>query len=226
MTSLSNNATSVPIKNPITTAVVELAQFIEADTSLQQALANEDQTLTVRTEWPANGSFQEPSITVLAPTTRFIRHFPKEIAYNDDIDGRADIGNALRNTRYRLGELAISLDLHVYAKSLRQRGMVEAALFNILEGYTGLDDFPHTLRIQSEEYYQEYIRYHLSTDVYRDNEVSQTQSQYVSIVGVNCDMDWVVSKKEYEINKVFLHTCVSPEDLSNQQVEEEIFVIE
>jgi hypothetical protein len=213
------------IKNPMMTAVIELAEAIEGYDLLNDTIETEKGTLTVLTEWPADGKFKEPSVTVLAPTHRMIRHFPVERPYDIGIDGQKD--NASLQTRYRIAQLHIGIDLHVYAKTLRQRGIVEAGLMELLEGQSQWNEgFPNSLRVKSDRYYKEPIRYRLTDNVYRDSESLQIQSQYISILGVECDMDWIISKQEYEIAKMFIHTSVSTEALLHQTVEDEIMIVQ
>lgn len=216
-------ANTVSIKNPITTAVVELAEVIESYEPLSSALAASGEELAVKTLWQSDGEFVEPSVTILTPSSRLVRHFPFEELWDINVDGPKNA--ALRTGRYRIGDITINMDLHIYANSLKQRGLVEAGLINLLEASTTFEDFPNTLRIQSSEYYSEILRYHLFSNFHNQGEDLSKQSQYISILSVVCDMRWIISQQEYEITSIHLHTQSSLEDLLNQQIDEEVIIV-
>lgn len=183
------------LKNPITTSIVSLVERFESDVDLQNGL--DGKSLTVNASWPAEGLMVEPCITVLSPNARFTRAFAHDLVYDDSIDGER-LG-ALRESRYHIGSLDITLYVYVFGKTLRERSLLEAGVMNILNTSEDIQSFPDTLILRSANYFNEPIRYRMANIIYSDNEAMNLQSQFASLFSVSCDMNWVVSKKQYDI---------------------------
>ena len=209
------------LKNPITTSIVSLVERIESDYDINHGLAGEP--LVVNASWPADGIFKEPSITILAPSTKFISAFPHDIAYDANIDGAKN--GALRFSRYNIGSLNIVLYAYCYGKNLRQRSILEAGVMNILNTSEDIHTYPDTLVLKPTNYFSEPIRYRLDGIIYSDSEMRNLQSQFCSVLSINVDMNWVVSKEQYEILTMDLHITSAISKYINSVSEEVIIVL-